>query len=308
MKWFGVMPAMTTPFDTDLKVDHAFLSQHAAWLLGNGCTGLVLLGSLGEGATLEHEEKIEILQTGVRVAAGKVPVVAAISSLSTHGAVKLAKEAEAAGCSGLMVLPPYVYTSDWREMKHHVSTVIGSTSLSCMLYNNPVAYKTDFLPEQIAELAGEHENLAAVKESSADVRRVSAIREVLADRLKIFVGVDDALVEGVAAGATGWIAGLVNAYPAASVALFQLALASKHEEAFALYRWFLPLLRMDTVPKFVQLIKWVQEQAGVGSERVRAPRRELEGLELAVAKKTFEQAMASRPPVAERPFAEFAGA
>lgn len=307
MNWTGVMPAVTTPFDEAMKVDHKFLAQHAAWQLGNGCKGLVMLGSLGEGATLEHEEKIAILKTAVRVA-GKAPVVAAISSLSTDGAVKLAKEAEDAGCSGLMVLPPYVYTSDWREMKKHVSAVIGSTKLSCMLYNNPVSYKTDFLPPEIAELAKEHENLAAVKESSADVRRVSGIREVLGDRLRIFVGVDDVLVEGVYAGAVGWVAGLVNAYPAESVQLFELARAGKSAEAFELYRWFLPLLRMDTVPKFVQLIKWVQEQAGVGSARVRGPRLELAGKELEEAKATFNKAASTRPKLDEKPFWEFAGA
>ncbi len=307
MNWSGVMPAVTTPFDKAMKVDHGFLAQHAAWQLGNGCTGLVMLGSLGEGATLELEEKTAILKTAIRVA-GKAPVVAAISALSTVGAVKLAKEAEDAGCSGLMVLPPYVYTSDWREMKKHVSTVIGSTKLSCMLYNNPVAYKTDFIPAQVAELADEHENLAAVKESSADVRRVSAIREVLGDRLRICVGVDDVLVEGVYAGAAGWIAGLVNAYPAESVQLFKLASAGKSKETFELYRWFLPLLRMDTVPKFVQLIKWVQEQAGVGSARVRGPRLELYGNDLDEAKATFAKALASRPKVQEKPFSEFAGA
>ena len=219
MNWSGVMPAMTTPFDSNMKVDHGFLAQHAAWQLGNGCHGLVMLGSLGEGATLEHDEKLAILKTAVRVA-GKAPVVAAISSLSTKGAVQLAKEAQDAGCSGLMVLPPYVYTSDWYEMKQHVSTVI-------------------------AELAAEHANLAAVKESSADVRRVMAIRELLADRLRIFVGVDDVLVEAVGVGAVGWIAGLVNAYPAESVRLFELAKAGKRDEVFELYRWFLPLLRMD---------------------------------------------------------------
>ncbi len=307
MIWSGVMPALTTPFDEAMKVDHGFLAQHAAWQLGNGCTGLVMLGSLGEGATLEHAEKIAIVKTAVRVA-GKAPVVAAISSLSTDGAVLLAKEAEDAGCSGLMVLPPYVYTSDWREMKNHVSTVIGATKLSCMLYNNPVAYKTDFLPGEIAELAEEHENLAAVKESSADVRRVTAIREVLGDRLRICVGVDDVLVEGVHAGAVGWVAGLVNAYPAESVRLFELANAGPSEETFELYRWFLPLLRMDTVPKFVQLIKWVQEQAGVGAVRVRAPRLELQGKELEQAQAVFAKAHASRPKVGEKPFAEFAGA
>lgn len=307
MNWSGVMPAMTTPFDANMKVDHGFLAQHAAWQLGNGCEGLVMLGSLGEGATLERDEKIAILKTAVRVA-GKVSVVAAISSLSTKGAVQLAKEAEDAGCAGLMVLPPYVYTSDWYEMKQHVSTVIGSTKLECMLYNNPVAYKTDFLPSQIAELAAEHVNLAAVKESSADVRRVSAIREVLADRLRISVGVDDALVEGVGAGAVGWVAGLVNAYPAESVRLFELAKQNKSAEAFELYRWFLPLLRMDTVPKFVQLIKWVQEKAGVGSARVRAPRMEIQGEELKIATATFEKALSERPSISEKPFADFAGA
>src|ERR1700733_8291703 len=201
MNWFGVFPAITTPFAADLAVDHEFLSRHAAWLLENGCHGLVALGSLGEGATLEHAEKIAILKTAVKASQAKgTPVVAAISSLSTSNAVVLAKEAEQAGCSGLMVLPPYVYTSDWREMKAHVATVIAATKLPCMLYNNPVAYKTDFLPAQITELASEHANLRAVKESAADVRRIAAIREVLGERLQICVGVDDLLVEGVGAG------------------------------------------------------------------------------------------------------------
>jgi dihydrodipicolinate synthase/N-acetylneuraminate lyase len=305
MIWSGVMPAITTPFDKNLAVDHSFLAQHAAWLLGNGCTGLVMLGSLGEGATLEHPEKVDILKTAVRVSAGKTPVVAAISSLSTANAVQLAKEAEQAGCQALMVLPPYVYTSDWREMKNHVAAIIAATKLPCMLYNNPVSYKTDFLPAEIAELAAEHANLNAVKESSADVRRVSAIREVLGDRLDIFVGVDDVLVEGVNAGAKGWVAGLVNAYPAESVELFNLAKAGKRDEVFALYRWFLPLLRMDTVPKFVQLIKWVQEQAGVGSARVRAPRMEITGKELEIAQATYKTAVANRPKVQEKPFSSF---
>jgi dihydrodipicolinate synthase/N-acetylneuraminate lyase len=175
-----------------------------------------------------------------------------------------------------------------------------------MLYNNPVAYKTDFLPAQIAELASEHENLAAVKESAADVRRVSAIREVLGERLQICVGVDDMLVEGVGAGAVGWVAGLVNAFPAESVRLFELAHVGMSEECFALYRWFLPLLRMDTVPKFVQLIKWVQEEAGVGSARVRAPRLELEGLELDEARRVFDTAMKTRPIMNQKPLSESA--
>ncbi len=302
MNWSGVMPAMTTAFNRRLEIDHTFMTQHATWMLDNGCSGIVALGSLGEGATLESAEKVAILENIVRAAESKGSVVAAISSLSTSGAVRLAKEAEQAGCDALMVLPPYVYATDWREMQTHVSTVIAATPLSCMLYNNPVAYVTDFLPEQIAELAARHANLHAVKESSADIRRVTSIRALLEDRLQIFVGVDDAIVEGVAAGATGWVAGLVNAFPAESVQLFNLARVGKHEEAFALYRWFLPLLRMDTVPKFVQLIKWVQEEIGVGSALVRGPRMALSGDELEQARQTLSVAMKARPQIKQVKF------
>jgi dihydrodipicolinate synthase/N-acetylneuraminate lyase len=307
MNWSGVMPAMTTAFDANLAVDHNFMAQHAQWLLANGCSGLVMLGSLGEGATLDAPEKVAILKNTVKTVGGKAPVAAAISSLSTSHAVALAKEAEQAGCSGLMVLPPYIYSTDWQEMKQHVSAIIAATPLSCMLYNNPVAYTTDFLPEQIAELVKEHANLAAVKESSADVRRVAAIRAVLADRIEVLVGVDDVVVEAVGAGAKGWIAGLVNAFPAESVQLFNLARDGKFESAFPLYRWFLPLLRMDTVPKFVQLIKWVQAEVRVGSARVRGPRLELTGAELAAAQEILKVALRDRLKIDEVPFSRFVG-
>ncbi len=297
MNWSGVMPAMTTAFNRRLEIDHSFMAQHAVWMLDNGCSGIVAPGSLGEGTTLESAEKVKLIKNLVRAAEGKGPVVAAISSLSTSGAVRLAKEAEQAGCEALMVLPPYVYASDWREMENHVSTVIAATPLSCMLYNNPIAYITDFLPEQIAELAAKHANFDAVKESSADLRRVTAIRALLELRLQIFLGVDDAIVEGVAAGATGWVAGLANAFPAESVRLFDLARDGRQEEAFALYRWFLPLLRMDTVPKFVQLIKWVQSEIGIGSALVRAPRMTLAGEELEQAQQILAAAMKVRPQI-----------
>ncbi len=195
----------------------------------------------------------------------------------------------------MMVLPPYVYSSDWREMKAHIVAVLRATKLSCMLYNNPIAYRTDFLPEQIAELASEHENLHAVKESAADVRRVAAIRSLIDKRLAIFVGVDDLIVEGIAAGAVGWIAGLVNALPRESVVLFERA--SGGEDIFELYRWFLPLLRLDTVPKFVQLIKLVQHEVGMGSERVRPPRLPLVGEERESALRVIRSALASRPAI-----------
>jgi 4-hydroxy-tetrahydrodipicolinate synthase len=295
MNWNGVMPAMTTAFDAKDRVDAEFMSRHATWMVDNGCTALIMLGSLGEAATLSSEEKVEILKNMVATVKGRVPVVAAISALATRDAVAQAKAAEEAGCSGLMILPPYVYRGDWREMKHHVGSVLKASSLSSMLYNNPVAYGTDFTAENIAELAGEYAHLHAVKESSTDVRRVTGIRAVIGDRLTICVGVDDAIVEGIAAGAMGWVAGLVNAFPRESVVLFEAALSGNAKLAFEMYRWFLPLLRMDTVPKFVQLIKLAQQEAGVGSARVRAPRMELTGAELEDARAVLKEAMGNRP-------------
>jgi 1-pyrroline-4-hydroxy-2-carboxylate deaminase len=301
MNWKGVMPAITTCFDQARKIDHGFMAGHCRWLLDNGCTGVVALGSLGEGATLSFEERVQIVRTCVNAMQGRAPVVTAISALSTAEAVAQAKAAADAGCDAFMVLPPYVYQGDWREMKAHVSAVFSATPLSCMLYNNPVAYGTDFVPEQIQELAAEHENLAAVKESSMDVRRVTAIRALLGNRLEIFIGVDDAIVEAISVGASGWIAGLANAFPRESVELFNYALAGENEKSFELYRWFLPLLRMDTVPKFVQLIKLAQSEVGMGNARVRPPRLELAGQELENAKKVIQHALQNRPRMAGTP-------
>jgi 4-hydroxy-tetrahydrodipicolinate synthase len=301
MKWNGVMPAMTTCFDNKLAVDHEFMSNHARWMLDNGCTGIVSLGSLGEAATLSFDEKKSILKNLVHTIGGRSPVVAAISALSTVEAVAQAKSAADAGCEGVMILPPYVYKGDWREMKTYVAEVMRATPLSAMLYNNPVSYGTDFLPEQIRELALEHENLHAVKESSTDVRRVTAIRELIDDRLSIFVGVDDAIVEAIAAGAVGWVAGLVNAMPRESVALFRSAMEGRQQEARELYRWFLPLLRMDTVPKFIQLIKLVQQELGVGNARVRGPRMEIDGEELKKARNVIHEALRTRPDLGQIP-------
>lgn len=298
LNWRGVIPAITTPFVEGLAVDHAFLARHSTWLVESGCIGLVPLGSLGEGATLGPAEKRQVLETCIK--AVKVPVIPGIAALSTAEAVALARDAKGLGCRGLMVLPPYVYSTDWREMRAHVAAVLSATDLPCLLYNNPVAYKTDFLPEQIAELAREFPNLEAVKESSTDVRRVTAILSILGGRLEVLVGVDDAIVEGIAAGATGWIAGLVNALPHESVALLRMAVEGRWEKARSLYRWFLPLLRMDTVPKFVQLIKLVQEKVGQGSARVRPPRLPLVGAELNEAVAAIEAALATRPPLEAR--------
>ncbi|WP_242112354.1 dihydrodipicolinate synthase family protein [Luteimonas aquatica] len=293
--WKGVLPAITTPFQADGSVDHAFLARHAEQLVDAGCTAIIPLGSLGEAATLSFEEKVAIIKTLVEAVGDRVPVVPGIASLSTAEAVRLAQAAQAAGAGGLMVLPVYVYTSDWQEASAHARAVLGATDLPCILYNNPIAYRTDLLPSQIAQLAGEFPNMQAVKESSGEIRRFAAIKELLGDRLVLLVGMDDAIVEGLAMGAEGWVAGLVNAYPAESVKLFELARDGGYAAAATLYHWFLPLLRLDTVPKFVQLIKLVQAKAGMGGEAVRAPRLAIEGAERQAALKVIEQAIATRP-------------
>jgi 4-hydroxy-tetrahydrodipicolinate synthase len=295
MNWHGVLPAITTNMRPNGAIDHPALARHCRWMLDSGCTGIVFGGSLGEAATLSFEEKVAAVRTCVKAAGSRAPVVLGIASLSTDGAVALARAGAREGCGALMVLPPYVYSTDWREMKAHVSAVLGATRLSCMLYNNPPAYKTDYLPEQIAELAAEHANLHAVKESSGDVRRVTAIRALMGDRLRIFVGMDDAIVEGVAMGAVGWIAGLVNAFPAETVALFNAAMDGDRKRTDEIYRWFLPMLRLDTVPKFVQYIKWFQAEVGRGTPVVRGPRLPLEGAELGTARAVLARALKTRP-------------
>jgi 4-hydroxy-tetrahydrodipicolinate synthase len=292
--WAGVLPAITTPFHDDLSVDHDRLASHVAWLIDNGCRGIVALGSLGESATLSADEKISILETCKRALGTRAPLIAGIAGLSTAECVALARRGADAGCDGLMVLPPYVYKGDWRESKAHFEAVIRATPLSCMLYNNPVAYGTDVTPAQMGELA-RNANLHAVKESSGDVRRVTAVREANGDRLVVFAGMDDMILESIPMGASGWIAGLVNALPAESVALFELGRDGRWDEARALYEWFLPLLRLDTVPKFVQLIKLVQSEVGQGNAVVRPPRLELDGEELDEARALIQRHLASRP-------------
>jgi 4-hydroxy-tetrahydrodipicolinate synthase len=295
MRWRGVIPAITTPFKPDCSVDADLLVKQVDALVRAGCAGVVALGSLGEGGSLSFDEKKAVLRLCREALAGRAPLVAGVAALATAEAQRLAKLAVDAGCDGLMVLPPYVYRGDWRETRAHFAAVIGETPLPCMLYNNPIAYGTDVLPEQVRDLAQALPNLAAVKESSADVRRVTSLRALLADRLDVLVGVDDLVLEGIQAGAVGWIAGLADALPAESVRLFDLATAGRLEEARAVYDWFLPLLRLDTVPKFVQLIKLVQQETGLGSETVRPPRLCLVSPEREVVLELVRHALARRP-------------
>lgn len=291
--WSGVLPAVTTPFTTTGALDERALADHVRWLLGNGCRGIIALGSLGEGATLAFDEKIRVLEI-CRSAAGASPVIAGVSGLATDECVRLARGAQRAGCDGLMLLPPYIYRGDSRETHAHFDAVIAATPLSCMLYNNPIAYGTDLLASDVSALADRHANVHAVKESSGDVRRVSALRAELGDRVSLLAGLDDMILEAVAVGARGWVAGLVNALPAESVRLFDLACSGQTEAAFALYAWFLPLLRFDTVMKFVQLIKLVQAHVGHGTETVRPPRLPLAPDERDAALAIIRAALAAR--------------
>jgi dihydrodipicolinate synthase/N-acetylneuraminate lyase len=299
IEWKGVMPATLTQFNADLSIDHGVMAEHGKWLVENGCTAIVAHGSLGEGATLSYAEKVGLQKMYVD-ALPDTPVIPGIASLSTKEAVDLAKAAKDNGCRGLMVLPPYLYASDWREMKAHMSAVISATDLPCIIYNNPVAYKTDFTPAHIKELADEHANVESVKESSTDARRIAGIRELCGDRLVLGVGVDDCALEGAAMGAKFWITGVGGAFPRHNVKLWDLGTTGRIEEAMPIYTWMLDMLRMDTVVKFVQLIKLQQNLATggkFGNNRVRPPRLELEGKELAAATAIIEKALATAPVV-----------
>ena len=295
--WKGVMPATLTQFNADLSIDHGMMAAHGQWLIEHGCTAIVAHGSLGEGATLTFDEKIALQKTYV-AALPNTPIIPGVAALSTQEAVAIAKAAQDNGCRGLMVLPPYLYSSDWREMKAHMAAVIAATDLPCIIYNNPVAYKTDFTPAHIKELADEFPNVAAVKESSTDARRIAGIREICGTRVALGVGVDDCALEGAAMGASFWITGVGGAFPTHNVKLWDLATSGRIEEAMPLYHWMLPMLRMDTDVKFVQLIKLQQTLATggkLGNNRVRPPRLTLVGAELADATAIIEKALATAP-------------
>ena len=297
--WQGVMPAITNPYHEDLSIDHGRLADHVVRMADAGCTAIVTPGSLGEGGALSLDEKIAIWSTCTQALDGRIPVVAAVSAMSTAQSVAIARAAEGAGCRGLMVLPAYAYDGPWSEIRAHFSTVFEATGLSCMLYNNPIAYRVDVQPDQLALLADAHANLHAVKESSGDIRRFRELRGVLGNRLALFVGIDDMAVEGVDAGADGWIAGLVNALPEESIRLWDLALEARRtgerSELERLYQWFLPLLRLDAVPEFVHLVNLVQAEFDMGDELVRGPRRPLEGPVREHALRVIEEAKRTRP-------------
>jgi dihydrodipicolinate synthase/N-acetylneuraminate lyase len=292
--WQGVFPALMTEFTPDGALDLASTQRHARACLDAGCSGLIMLGTLGENSSLSPEEKETVLRAAVEAAEGRVPVIAGVAEYTTELGIAQARRSERAGCAGLMALPCMVYEQDEREAVHHFRTLAAGTGLPIMIYNNPLAYKVDLKPEGFLGLV-ECANIVAIKESSHDSRRMTDSWNVLGDRFLMFCGVDDLIFENMLCGATGWVSGLVNSFPAEGVRLFELTKAGQIEEARHLYRWFMPLLHLDVHKKLVQYIKLANQMTGMGAEWVRAPRLPLVGDERARVEAIVRRAIERRP-------------
>jgi 4-hydroxy-tetrahydrodipicolinate synthase len=272
--WRDVFPAMTTQFHRDESLDLDATARHIERMIASGSSGIVMLGSLGENATLSPDEKRRVICAAIEAAAGRVPVIATVVETSTAAAKQYARDMERLGADGLMLLPAMIYRADPRETMLHYRDVARATQLPIICYNNPLAYHVDITPAMFAELAGVP-NLVAIKESSGDVRRLTDLRNTVGDRYVLFAGVDDLALESAVLGADGWIAGIGLAFPEENQRLWDLAVAREIDGALPLYRWFTPLAHLDTHLKFVQYIKLAVQEAGLGAEWVRAPRRTL---------------------------------
>lgn len=294
MRWEGVMPAVTTKFTENDQLDLDLFAKNIQAQLDAGVHGIVLGGTLGEASTLISDEKSMLIKNTVKLVEGKVPVFMNIAEQSTKEAVAAAKSAEKDGASGLMLLPPMRYKANDREVVTYFKTIAQGTSLPIMIYNNPVDYKIEVTLDMFDELL-EEPNIQAVKESTRDVSNVTRIKNRFGDRLKILTGVDTLALESLLMGADGWVAGLVCAFPAETVAIYELQKAGRIEEAIAIYRWFLPLLELDIDPQLVQNIKLAEVHTGIGSEYVRAPRLPLAGERRDQVIKIIEAGLASRP-------------
>lgn len=292
--WKGVFPALTTKFREDLSLDIKAMERHFAWQIDSGVDGLIVCGSLGENSVLAVDEKVEVLRIASRVAGRKLPVLMTIAEGSTSEAIALAQRAAKEGATGLMVLPGMRYVSDRRETLAHYRAIARSSALPIMVYNNPVSYGVDVTPEMFGELADE-KTIVAIKESSDNVRRVTDIINRLGDRYAIFCGVDDLAMEAMLMGAVGWVAGLVDAFPAETVAIYRLLQEGRLDEARAIYRWFAPMLHLDVSRKLVQNIKLVEAIVGVGTETVRPPRMPLVGDEREAITAIVKKALETRP-------------
>jgi len=298
--WRDVFPAMTTQFRRDQSLDLDATARHIEAMIDSGASGLVMLGSLGENATLEPDEKRRVVAAAIEAAHGRVPVIATVVETSTAAAKAYARDMERLGADGLMLLPAMIYRADPRETLLHYREVARATQLPIICYNNPLAYHVDLTPAMFAELAAVP-NLVAIKESSGDVRRITDLRNTVGDRYVLFAGVDDLALESAVLGADGWIAGIGLAFPRENQRLWDLAVAGEFDAARRLYRWFTPLAHLDTHVKFVQYIKLAIQAAGLGAEWVRAPRRTLVGGERRRVLGIIETGLEQRPKLPPLP-------
>ena len=292
--WQGVYPAISTQFHADGRINFEANAAMLQQLIADGIDGIIALGTVGENASLTSCEKREFLQQTVATVAGRIPVIAGCTENSASAAIDYVKAAEQIGVDGIMLLPAVVYRGTDREVLVHYQTVARATRLPIMIYNNPVSYGIDISLQMTAVLA-EEPNIVAIKESTTDTRRITELQSRFGDRFQLFCGVDDIALESVLLGATGWISGLTNVFPRESVMLFKLARAGRIAEAREIYRWFMPLLRLDTIPTLVQCIKLAEQLLGRGSENVRLPRLALQGSERDYVEQVVAQALRTRP-------------
>src|SRR6266516_4684197 len=278
VNWRGVYPAITTQFHLDQSLNIEGTAKHLETMIQAGIHGVVVLGSVGENTAQDYQEKLTVIQEMRAVVKGRIPLLSGVAEYTTALACRFARDAERLGVDGLMVLPGMVYKSDQRETLQHFKTIAAATGLPIMIYNNPVSYGVDVPPEAFRQLV-DVENIVAIKESSENVRRITDLVNIVGDRFVLFAGVDDLVLESVMLGAQGWISGLVNAFPNENRELWDLATAGRWEAARALYRWYTPLLHLDTKVKLVQYIKLAMAETGLGSETTRAPRLPIVGAE-----------------------------
>ncbi len=294
VNWNGVYPAVTTQFHDDDTLDLKTTAEQIENLITAGVNGLIMLGTVGENNSLSREEKLQVLKLAQEVSNGRVPIISGVSEFTTANACDYTKACETQGIDGLMVLPAMVYNSDARETINHFKTVAKASNLPIMCYNNPIVYGVDISPEMFMELA-DCETIVAVKESSDDPRRVTDVFNTCGDRFLVFCGVDDLVMESAALGVVGWVSGLTDAFPEESVRLWKLLTEGKFAEARPLYRWFTPVLHLDTHSKLVQYIKLAQAMTGVGTENVRAPRLKLIGKERERVSAIIQKTIDTRP-------------
>ena len=292
--WKGVFPAATTQFKPDLSLDILATMRHLDAMIDAGIDGVIILGTVGENCSLTAEEKRDLLTATVDHVGGRIPVLTGVAEYTTSLACRFARVAANVGADGLMVLPAMVYHADARETVAHFRAVAAATDLPIMIYNNPVSYKVDIRPETFSELADEP-RFVAIKESSEDVRRITDLQNTCGDRYQLWCGVDDLVMESVVLGATGWVSGLVNAFPAENRLLWDLLVDGRYSDARNVYRWYTPMLHLDTHPKLVQYIKLAVQECGLGSERVRPPRLPLVGEEREQILQIIRDGIRNRP-------------